>query len=397
MNLKPIKSNMKILFTSLFLLLLFIVTLVKTGHYENNAPWNLRANPVNLSKPYILSANNKRYAVLAEDFYRKDLLASKFNGAMLVAKNGKIIFEKYNGYQHLELKDLIDENSSFHLASVSKTFTGMAICKLWEDGKLKLTDTVSTYLAGFNYSGVTIQTLLNHRSGLPNYVHNINEKEYGDKKMITNQDVLSYLIKNKKTLSVGKPDRDFNYCNTNYALLALIIEKVSGMTFSQYLTTTFFKPLEMKHTFVFTPEMEGKVMPSYNWKSKREQFMYLDGIYGDKNIYSTPRDMLKWDSVLTYGKLFKPETLEAAYTGYSNEKRGIKNYGLGWRLYLYPNNKKIIYHNGWWHGNNTFFSRMVNDSVTIIVLGNKFNKHIYEARKLNAVFGNSEQIGNEDE
>jgi CubicO group peptidase (beta-lactamase class C family) len=388
---------MKILFTSLFLLLLFFATRIKTDHFANISLLNLRANPTSKIKPLNLSANNKKYAIVAEEFYRKELLSSKFNGAMLVAKNGEIIFEKYNGYQHLELKDLIDENSSFHLASVSKTFTGMAICKLWEEGKLKLTDTVSTYLAGFNYSGVTIQTLLNHRSGLPNYVHCITEKEYLDKKMITNQDVLLYLIKNKKTLAVGKPDRDFNYCNTNYALLALIIEKVSGMTFSQYLTTTFFEPLGMKHTFVFTPELEDKVMPSYNWKSQREPFMHLDGIYGDKNIYSTPRDMLKWDSVLTYGKLFKPETLEAAYKGYSNEKRGIKNYGLGWRLYLYPNNKKIIYHNGWWHGNNTFFSRMVNDSVTIIVLGNKFNKHIYEARKLYAAFGNSEQIGNEEE
>jgi CubicO group peptidase (beta-lactamase class C family) len=388
---------MKILLTTFFLLFVFNETINKSVNFECILPWNFLGKPMIANKSSILSESNKKFASIAEEFYRNELLPSKFNGAMLVAKNGKIIFEKYNGYQHLEVKDLIDENSSFHLASVSKTFTGMAICKLWEEGKLKLTDTVSTFLSGFNYFGVTIQTLLDHRSGLPNYVHTLTEKEYKGKKMITNQDVLAFLIKNKKTLSFGKPDKDFNYCNTNYALLALIIEKVSGKTFSEYLSTTFFEPMEMKHTFVFTPEMEDKVMPSYNWKSQKEPFMYLDGVYGDKNIYSTPRDMLKWDSVLTYGKMFKPETLEAAYRGYSNERRGIKNYGLGWRLYLYPNNKKIIYHNGWWHGNNTFFSRMVEDSVTIIVLGNRFNKHIYETRKLYTAFGNNEQIDNEEE
>jgi CubicO group peptidase (beta-lactamase class C family) len=388
---------MKILFTALFLLFLFNETVINVGHFQYISPWNLNGKSKSENKPSILSESSKRYAGIAEEFYRNELLPSKFNGAMLVAKGGNIIFEKYSGFQHLEVKDLIDENSSFHLASVSKTFTGMAICKLWEEGKLNLTDSVSNYLIGFNYPGVTIKTLLNHRSGLPNYVHTLKEKEYLGKKMITNQDVLTFLIKNRKSLPVGRPDRDFNYCNTNYALLALIIENVSGMTFSQYLTTTFFDPLEMKHTFVFTPDMEDKVMPSYNWKSQKEPFMYLDGVYGDKNIYSTPRDMLKWDSVLTFGKMFKPETLEAAYKGYSNEKTGIKNYGLGWRLYLYPNNKKIIYHNGWWHGNNTFFSRMVNDSVTIIVLGNRFNKHIYETRKLYAAFGSRELNISEEE
>jgi CubicO group peptidase (beta-lactamase class C family) len=208
---------------------------------------------------------------------------------------------------------------------------------------------------------------------------------------------LAFLIANKKNLSVGKADRDFNYCNTNYALLALIIEQVSGMKYSQYLEKTFFTPIGMQHTFVFSPEMENSVLPSYNWKAKKEPFTYLDGVYGDKNIYSTPRDMLKWDSILTYGSLFKSETLEAAYTGYSNEKRGIKNYGLGWRMYVYPNNKKIIYHNGWWHGNNTFFSRMIDDSITIIVLGNKFNKHIYDARKLYTLLGSAGNLSNDEE
>jgi len=333
-------------------------------------------------------ADFDRYYKVSESFYDLYLKPSGFNGAMLVAKNGQIVFEKYAGFKHLEERDSIDMNTTFHLASVSKTFTGMAICKLWEDGKLDINNEVSVYLEGFNYPGVTVKTLLNHRSGLPNYVHVMEEKGWDKKTMITNQDVLQFMITKKKDLMVGKPDRGFSYCNTNYALLALIIEKVSGKAYKDYLKESFFTPLQMDNSFVFLPEMESTVMPSYNWRRQKEPFTYLDGVYGDKNVYSTPRDMLRWDIGLSSGKLFKPETLEAAYTGYSNEKPGVKNYGLGWRMYNYPNNKKIIYHNGWWHGNNTVFTRLIQDSATVIILGNKYNRRIYDAKKLFTAFGN---------
>jgi CubicO group peptidase (beta-lactamase class C family) len=282
------------------------------------------------------------------------------------------------------------------LASVSKTFTGMAVLKLWEDGKLDINNEVSAYLPGFNYPGVTVKTLLNHRSGLPNYVHVMDEKGWDNVNPVSNEDVLNYMIEMKDHLMVGKPDRSFNYCNTNYALLALIIEKVSGKKYAEYLSETFFKPMGMDNTFVFQPGMEGTVVPSYNWRNKQEPFTYLDQVYGDKNIYSTPRDMLKWDIGLTYGKFFKPETLAAAYSGYSNEKPGVKNYGLGWRLYLYPDNRKIIYHNGWWHGNNTVFTRLVDDSATVIILGNKYNRRIYDAKKLFTAFGSYEAQSGEE-
>jgi CubicO group peptidase (beta-lactamase class C family) len=329
-----------------------------------------------------------KYYKVSESFFDLYLKPSGFNGAMLVAKNGQIVFEKYAGFKHLEERDSIDMNTPFHLASISKTFTGMAVCKLWEDGKLDINDEVSKYLQGFNYPGVTIKSMLSHRSGLPNYVHVMEEKGWDKKKMATNEDVLQFLISRKMDLMVGTPNRAFSYCNTNFALLALIIEKVSGMKYNEYLKTTFFQPLKMENTFVFTPELENSVLPSYNWRRQKEAFTFLDGVYGDKNIYSTPRDMLKWDIGLTYGNLFKPSTLEAAYTGYSNEKPGVRNYGLGWRLYLYPNEKKIIYHNGWWHGNNTVFTRLIQDSATVIILGNKYNRRIYDAKKLFTAFGN---------
>ncbi len=338
---------------------------------------------------------NKYYKV-SESFYDLYLKRSGFNGAMIVAKNGQIVYEKYAGFKSFENKDSLDMNTPFHLASVSKTFTAMAILKLWEEGKLNLDDEVSVYLAGFNYPGVTIKTLLNHRSGLPNYVHVMEEKGWDRHTPVTNQDVLNFMISKKDQLNVGRPDRSFTYCNTNYALLALIIEKVSGLSYKEFLAKRFFEPLKMDNSFVYTPELENQVLPSYNWRNQKESFTYLDVVYGDKNIYCTARDLLKWDIGLSSGGLFKPETLNAAYQGYSFEKPGVKNYGLGWRLYLYPNNKKIIYHNGWWHGNNTVFTRLVDDSATVIILGNKYNRRIYDAKKLYTAFGNYEAIAGDE-
>jgi CubicO group peptidase (beta-lactamase class C family) len=114
--------------------------------------------------------------------------------------------------------------------------------------------------------------------------------------------------------------------------------------------------------------------------------MFLDAIYGDKNIYSTPRDMMKWDMALYDTSFFSQKIIDEAFKGYSYERKGVKNYGLGWRLYEMPSGKKIVYHNGWWHGNNTVFSRLPQDTTVIIVLGNKFNRSIYQAKKIAGIF-----------
>lgn len=350
-----------------------------------------------VTPPRVSKQAFRKYFRESQAFYDKTLAPSRFNGGMLVAKNGEIVFEKYAGTQHIPGTDHIDSATSFHIASISKTFTGMAVLKLWEEKKLNLNDEVSVYLAGFNYPGVTIRTLLNHRSGLPNYCHALEQQGWDKKQTATNQDLLQFLIEKKSKLNIGSPDRHFSYCNTNYALLALIIEKVSGMSYAKYLQEKFFVPLKMNHTFVNTSDTIVSVLPSYNWRSREEAVTYLDAVYGDKNIYSTPRDLLKWDQALSYGNLFAVSTLDSAYTGYSYERPGIKNYGLGWRMYQYPNNRKIIYHNGWWHGNNTVFTRLIQDSATIIILGNRYNRRIYDAKKLYTSFGKYDGTEDDDE
>jgi CubicO group peptidase (beta-lactamase class C family) len=109
------------------------------------------------------------YANAVREFYNTRLAKTGFNGAILVAKNGQVLFEKYNGFSNFITKDTINEHTAFHLASISKTFTGMAILKLWEQGKLSLNDSLQKYFPQLPYHGITIKMLLSHRSGLPNY------------------------------------------------------------------------------------------------------------------------------------------------------------------------------------------------------------------------------------
>ena len=322
----------------------------------------------------------------SKHFFDQTLLRSRFNGGILVARNGKIIFENYQGLQNVLSGEPIDSNTAFHLASVSKTFTAMAILKLWENAALLLDDPVSKYLQGFPFPLITIRNLLSHRSGLPNYVHFVEKLGWDTHNFVTNADILQLLIDHAGKLKPGRANAYFDYCNTNYALLALIVEKVSQLSFSDYLDTVFFKPLGMNNSFVYAVDMADKVLPSYKFNNQREPMMFLDAVYGDKNIYSTPRDMMKWDYALSTNQLFAQKTLEEAFKGYSYERRGTRNYGLGWRLVEMPSGKKIIYHNGWWHGNNTVFSRLPEDSTAIIVLGNKFNRSIYQAKKIAGIF-----------
>lgn len=322
----------------------------------------------------------------SEKFFREYLERTRFNGSMLVAKNGKIVFEKYAGLTNVLKGAPLDSSISFHLASVSKTFTAMATLKLWQDGLLDINKEVRNYLRGFPYEGITIRDLLSHRSGLPNYVHFMERLGWDSHKTLTNSQLFEFIIKNRRFLNAGRHNAYFEYCNTNYAMLALIIEEVSKHTYAEYLQETFFRPIGMNNTFVYTPDMQDKVLPSYKFNNQLERFTFLDAIYGDKNIYSTVRDMLKWDLAISEGKLFSEATLNEAFKGYSYERHGIRNYGLGWRLYEMPSGKKIIYHNGWWHGNNTVFSRLPSDSSTIIVLGNKFNRSIYQAKKIIGIY-----------
>ena len=237
-----------------------------------------------LSSPIPLSKEESQQLSLdCLTWYNTSLRSSGFNGGILVAKNGNIVFEAYNGNGHLNRHDVIDSLTPFHIASVSKTFTAMAVLKLWQDGKLNIDDEYSKYFPQFNYPGVTIRSLLSHRSGLPNYLYFMETLGWNKDSLIKNEDVLNYLVTRKAELTnIATPNTHFTYCNTNYALLALLVEKQSGKKFPDFLQETFFTPLQMKHTFLFNSLDTSKVNPSYDWRGRIIPLNFLDGVYGDK-------------------------------------------------------------------------------------------------------------------
>jgi CubicO group peptidase (beta-lactamase class C family) len=354
---------------------------------------------IELPKPVPVSAAEAgRIKNACQIWYDTVLLPKGFNGGIIVAKDGNIIFEKYSGTGHLPGRDTITENSSMHIASITKTFTAMAVLKLQQDDSLNIDDEFSKYFPAFNYPGVTIRMLLNHRSGLPNYNYFMETLGWDKTRFVKNEDVLNYLITYKAALpDVLPPGAHFSYCNTNYALLALLIEKITGLTYAAYLSRNFFIPLHLNHTYVFSLADTLKAIPSYNWRGVPEVFNFLDQVYGDKNIYSTPRDLLTWDRALSSNLIFTTQTLDQAYAPYSNEKPGMRNYGLGWRMNIFPEGNKIIYHNGWWHGSNATFIRLLKEKATIIVVGNKFTRAVYHAKVLTSIFGNYYVSGDEEE
>jgi CubicO group peptidase (beta-lactamase class C family) len=335
----------------------------------------------------------ERYSAIVDHFF-DPMLAGRFNGSVLVAKKGVIVYERYNGFKNPRRKtDSLNFHTAFHLASISKTFTAMAMLKLWQEGKLDIHDAASKYLTGFPIPDITLQNLLSHRSGLHNYVHFMNKLGINRHKFLGNADVLQYIIAHFREREVysGQTGKHFEYSNTNYALLAMIIEKVSGLSYADYLNKNFFQPLKMEDSYVFNSSDTATAMLSYYQSGRPFRLEFLDMVYGDKNVYSTVRDMYKWDQALRSGQLFTKGVLDSAYAPYSLEKPGQRNYGLGWRMLIIPNGKKLIYHNGWWHGNRTVFLRMLDEDATIIALTNNDYKNVYSSKKLCDLFGDYRQ------
>ncbi len=321
------------------------------------------------------------YTQKATALYSNFLNNKAFNGAILVAKNGQILVEKYNGTANFASKEAINQATTFHLASVSKTFTAMAILRMLEQKQLSLDDDVRTYFPGFPYAGITIRLLLSHRSGLANYAYVMPKGSYG---LYTNDDVLNYFTNHKPALARAI-NTGFQYCNTNYVILAKIIEKLSGESYSTYMQTNIFTPLGMNSTYVCDKNNISTVPLSYTPGNRPYQIESFDAIYGDKNIYSNVRDLLIWDKVLYSGNFVSPQTAQLAYQPTSNERQTVDNYGLGWRL-INKDDVNLVYHTGWWHGNSNIFTRIVQDTTTVIILSNRYNSSVFKSKATSFAF-----------
>jgi CubicO group peptidase (beta-lactamase class C family) len=314
-----------------------------------------------------------------------------FNGAVLIAQKGVTLYQGFFGYANLSQKDSLTLNSSFQLASISKTFTATAALLLAQDGKLNLSDSIQQFIPSFPYHGITIENLLSHRSGLPNYMYCFEEKRKTNTIEPCNDTILKWFEEaNPLPAPYNKPDRSFNYNNTNFILLASIIEKVSEMSYAEFMRTRIFEPLGMTHTFVDTiaPENILNCRTSGHQGNKLRAREFYDGVYGDKGIFSSVGDMNRWYFALHSGCLLNKQWLAEAFTPRSFERKSRHNYGLGFRLMTDPDDMKkvhYVYHGGWWAGYSTMFWMDLEADVVIIVLGNRKNNSVYDIKSVLAI------------
>ncbi|MED4534368.1 serine hydrolase domain-containing protein [Metabacillus fastidiosus] len=322
---------------------------------------------------------------------------AELNGVLLLAEEGNIIFHHASGYADRKNNMLLDGDSVFELASVSKPFTAIAVMILKEKGHLNFDDKVSDWLEEFPYEDVLIRNLLNHTSGLPEYMQLVME-QWDHKQIAENRDVLKLLIDYSPEVYF-KPGEHWAYTNTNYMLLALIIEKASGKAFADYMNEAIFSTLEMNNTFVFNAKHSHGIKnyafghvydPSSDGYVHSDNFSdlayvkYMGGIQGDGAINSNAKDLLIFDQALYTEKLISYSTLKETMSKTVLTGEESVDYGLGWVIRESEETGMMVGHNGGWPGYSTCFCRFIDHNKTLIYLCNEETDTEFENRILQA-------------
>lgn len=305
---------------------------------------------------------------------------------VLVVQDGRVVYKKGYGQADIAANTPITPNTAFDLGSISKPFTAMGIMMLVERGELRYSDTLSRFFPEFpSYARkITIRHLLYHTHGLPDYEglfvksgmidkdypRSSKGKEEGFEPTI--KDTLRLLAQQKQLHF--DPGDNYEYGGSGYVLLALIIEKVSGKPYPQFLKENIFQPLGMNNTMVYDerrPEVKNKAMSYARLGEEYKVIDYtpLNLIYGDGNINSTVEDLYKWDQALYTERLLKATTLTQAFsTGKLNDGTET-GYGFGWLVRNSPGLRRIA-HGGSWVGFRNLLVRYPDQRLTIIVLSN---------------------------
>lgn len=302
-----------------------------------------------------------------------------FNGTVLFAEKGRVILKKSYGLRNLRTKkDNLTVDDVFQLSSVSKMFTAEAIMILNSRQLIDYDADIKNYIPEFPYDGITTRMLLTHRSGLSRY-ESLADNNWPNKKIpFTNDDMIEYYIKYKPD-PYFKPDNGFHYCNVNYALLASIVERISGKSFVNFMREDVFDAIGMYDSYIY--DMPADTMVSLyipncvqgyyigRKRTRQAQNEYLNGVKGDKIMFSNVEDMYRFKIAVDYG-LLVPDTIqnEAFVPGSPKYSKRKDNYGFGWRISRkYPD---CYYHCGWWKGYRSFFMFDKKNDRTIIVLTN---------------------------
>lgn len=333
---------------------------------------NLSAQITN-EKPIVVNLTDEEKARLIDDLVKTYAEYNIFNGSILVAENGSILFEKGYGYADREQKLQNTPETKFRIASLTKQFTAMLIMQLVEQGKIKLDAKLSEYLSYYrkdNGDKITIHNLLTHTSGVPNYTNSTFMEKHVDK-AITPKDLI---------ITYGSGDLDFepgskyNYSNTAYVMLGAIIEQVTGKSYETVLQEQILSPLGMTNSGYEHNDIKmtnqatgydnnpGEVVVS--------KFIDMSIPFSAGAMYSTVEDLYKWDRALYTDKLVSAESKQKIFTPFLN------NYGYGWNIIKAKTmdaEKTIYTHSGGINGFSTNIMRVESDNLVIIVLSNYAN------------------------
>ena len=312
-------------------------------------------------------------AIVAQRFEMADktftgLSRNGMNGVVLYAEQGEVVYERAFGWRDLSKrqKDSLRVDDAFQLSSDSKMFTAEAIMLLKADGKLDYDDEVRKYIPEFPYEGVTIRHLLHHRSGLPRYDSMADEFWPDRKKPFSNEAMIAMLAE-KKPEPYGTPGGGYFYNNINYALLASVVERVSGQHFEDFMRERIFEPCGMTHSYIYSMRDDAEVslfMPvevhghdMYRRGPVKAQNDYLNGVMGDKIMFSTVEDLYKYNLALDGGLLLPDSLQNEAFVPGSEKWKNDENYGFGWRMS--KEHPDTYFHFGWWKGYRSLIVREV--------------------------------------
>jgi CubicO group peptidase (beta-lactamase class C family) len=312
-------------------------------------------------------------------FFERRAERGYFNGTVLVAEEGRVLHRGNYGYRTRHTGDSLRFEDPFQLASVSKSLTATLILQLWEKGSLSLNDSLSNFFEGWPYEGITVRMLLTHRSGLPNYMYFMEGS--GGPGPYDNEDVLRKIKKDTPNVYYV-PDYRYNYCNTNYCLLALIAERVTDTNFRTSIRRRIYERAGMKASEDRFLKDPGKAVVKGHNKWGRPISEYRNHVVGDKGLWANAEDLYRFDQALRKGLLLADSTLKEAYSPQHRDLYQHDNYGLGWRVDRSKPNDRVVWHNGWWKGFRTYFIRLLERDATIIVLNNTTRGSFLNNRKL---------------
>jgi CubicO group peptidase (beta-lactamase class C family) len=295
-----------------------------------------------------------------------------FNGTVLVAERGRILFEKHCGFTDVDGRIPLSGHSSFSLASVSKPFTALGILMLVQKAKLALHDKLAQYIPELaDYGEITIRQMLHHTSGIPDHIELADEVWEPDV-LLTMTDLIA-LIRKHRPRPYFPPGDQFEYSNTGYVMLAEIIARVSGKSYPDFMNEQIFKPLGMNDSAAFNLASKECTLQSRAFgfrknfgKNVRCDLNFLDGVFGDGGIYASAEDLVRWDCALRDGTLIPREAYQQAYVSGRLNNGETTGYGFGWEIE--PGN--VVDHRGEWEGFTSYVRRDLNRHTLVVVLSN---------------------------